>query len=388
MIPQHDPLTTPPECDPEPGWGHSLSRGAPGIALLHIERARAGIGDWATAHQWAFAATRAGIIANPHSGLFDGPTAVAFMLHAAAQSSYAKALHILDGSVRTLMRCKLDQAQNRMDRGQLPSLHEYDLISGLTGLGVYLLRKDPDGMGIRAVLSYIVRLTEPIRHHGMTVPGWWTPNGPTDVPVPHFPGGHANLGMAHGIAGPLALLARTMMLGITVPHHAEAISRICSWTDRWRQGRGNEVWWPPWVTFSEHRSNRHHGIGPPRPSWCYGTPGQARAQQLAGRAIGDADRQSMAEAALLGCATNEHQLDQLTDASLCHGWAGLVHTVWRAIGIPAQSDLRVRLARCLDAPLPDLGLLNGASGATLAVHTSLSCAPPTSGWDACLLVDD
>ena len=142
--PQHDPLATPPACDPEPGWGQSLSHGAPGIALFHIEHARAGTGHWATAHQWASAATRTAVTVNPHSGLFDGPTAVAFTLHAAAQPSYANALRILDGSVRTLTRRKLEQAQATLDRGHLPSLHEFDLISGLTGMGVHLLRNDPD----------------------------------------------------------------------------------------------------------------------------------------------------------------------------------------------------------------------------------------------------
>src|SRR5699024_1154281 len=69
--------------------------------------------------------------------------------------------------------------------------------------------------------------------------------------------------------------------------------------------------------------------GPPRPSWCYGTPGLARAQQLAGLALGDADRQRMAENALLACVADRTQLDRIRDASLCHGAAGLLHTAHR-----------------------------------------------------------
>jgi len=313
---------------------------------------------------------------------------VAFALYATAQPSYANALRTLDGSIRTLTRRKLERAQARIDCGQLPSLREYDLISGLTGVGVHLLRNDPCGMEIRAVLSYLVRLTEPVRHHGITVPGWWTHNGPADVLSSHFLGGHANLGMAHGICGPLALLALAMTRGITVPHQAEAIAGICAWMDQWSQGRGVKAWWPPWITLSELHSSRHAQASPPRPSWCYGRPGQARAQQLAGRAIDDACRQRAAEDVLLGCATDEDHLAQLSDASLCHGWAGLVHTVWRAIDIPAQSHLHTRLAHYLGAAQLNPGLLDGAAGAVLALHAASSCAPPASGWDACLLVDD
>jgi len=31
------------------------------------------------------------------------------------------------------------------------------------------------------------------------LPGWWTASGPDDRPSQSWPGGHGNLGMAHGI---------------------------------------------------------------------------------------------------------------------------------------------------------------------------------------------
>jgi class I lanthipeptide synthase len=34
----------------------------------------------------------------------------------------------------------------------------------------------------------------------------------------------------------------------------------------------------------------------------------------------------------------------------------------------------------------NLGLLNGAAGNGLALHTATTDAPPNSGWDACLLI--
>ena len=98
----------------------------------------------------------------------------------------------------------------------MPPLTEYDLISGLTGIGCHLLRRHPDGAEIRHVLSYLVRLTEPIHMGGEILPGWWTRNGPTDESSDDFPGGHGNLGIAHGITGPLALLAVAMKRGVAV----------------------------------------------------------------------------------------------------------------------------------------------------------------------------
>nr|MDT0666338.1 lanthionine synthetase LanC family protein [Micromonospora sp. DSM 115978] len=172
---------------------------------------------------------------------------------------------------------------------------EYDLIRGLTGLGV-ALRSTGDHDLLRDVLTYLVRLTEPVDG----LPGWWCPHGPTPgQPTP--PGGHSNHGIAHGVAGPLALLALTLIDGVTVNGHAAAITRVCQWLDTWQQQTNGGSWWPEFVTLDDLDGGepRHHR--PPRPSWCYGTPGIARAQQLAGRALGDTARQRTVERAFATC---------------------------------------------------------------------------------------
>lgn len=123
-------------------------------------------------------------------------------------------------------------------------------------------------------------------------------------------------------------------------------------------------------------------------------PGIARAQQLAGLALGDARRQHLAEDALAWCVTDEAQLAQLSDVSLCHGWAGLLHTAWRA----GAHDERIRAAlpRMLDGladsllhrPPRERSLLVGETGALLAQHAATTNTPPATQWDACLLLND
>ncbi len=93
-----EPLAPPPERDPSPDWGQSLSNGAAGIALLHIAYAHTGIGGSDTAHQWVTAMTRSPVVADPDAcGLFRGAPAVAFVLRIAARPQYAAALRTLDG---------------------------------------------------------------------------------------------------------------------------------------------------------------------------------------------------------------------------------------------------------------------------------------------------
>jgi lantibiotic biosynthesis protein len=235
----------PPAHNPTPGWGQSLSTGAAGTILLCIEYARAGFGGWDTVQKWAAAMTREPIDAHPDAcGLYRGAPAIAFTLRIAERPAFDAALTTLDSHIAALTRHRLEQAHERIDRGQLPRLREFDLIGGLTGLGAYLLHQQAKGELLRDVLSYLVRLVDPLTVDGETLPGWWTNNGPNDQPSPRWLGGHGNLGMAHGIAGPLALLAIAMRRGIIVAGHSEAIEEIYDWLDQWRCGGRSRTWWP------------------------------------------------------------------------------------------------------------------------------------------------
>jgi lantibiotic biosynthesis protein len=259
---------------------------------------------------------------------------------------------------------------------------------------VCLLQRAPRGEALERVLSYLVQLTMPLRVDGETLPGWWACHDPFFTSSPDHPGGHGNFGMAHGITGPLALLALALRCGAAVAGHAEAIERICAWLDGWRQDGETGPWWPQWITRDELRARRPAQPGPLRPSWCYGTPGLARAQQLAGIATGDTSRQQIAEQALAGCLSDPTQLGRIIDTSLCHGWAGLFQTSWRAARDARTPAIIARIPRLASLLTQHgrpgagegSGLLEGDAGLALALHTAAQDTPPASGWDRCLLI--
>ena len=380
-----------------PGGAHrpvpqSLAGGSAGIALLHIERAVTRPDLRATVHSWLSAATRGDVHAGPDACLFHGAPALAFLTRAAAEATggYHRALASLNAATEHITRARLGAAHARIDRAERPRLAEFDLIRGVTGLGAHHLLHSPQHPVTAEVLGYLVRLTEPLP--GDDLPGWWTDHGPTGQPPTEHPGGHGNLGMAHGITGPLALLALALRQGVTVPGHTEAIGRICAWLDTWQQPHPAGPWWPRTVTRTEARTGHTTQPGPAQPSWCYGTPGIARALQLAALATADTARRHTAETALLGCLTDPAQLARIIDPSLCHGAAGLLHTTWRAATDAATGDLAAQLPRLttllLDrvtaSPL-DSELLEGSTGAALALRTAAG-TPPQAKWDTCLLL--
>jgi hypothetical protein len=383
---------TPP--DEQPWLAQSLSDGTAGMALLHIERARLGHGTWRQAHAWITSAACGEVSASGTTGLFLGLPAIAFMLDAAASGSsrYQAGLADADRHLAALAAARAVAGMDRIRAGQPGGFQEWDVFFGLAGLGALLLRRSPGGSAMERVLHYLVALTRPLRVDGLEVPGWWAGHDPSRHQSPSYRGGHGNLGAAHG-TGPLALLGHALRKGVAVDGQPEAIATILAWLDAWKQDSPAGPWWPEWITLADLRTGRPGQRRLNRPSWCYGTPGIARAGQVAAIALGDHRARREYEQALVLCLRDPAQLAQLTDAGLCHGAAGLYMTSWRAA--------RDALTPAIAAELPGLatllrglaaahaggpGFLNGTAGTALALHVAASSAAPASGWDACLLI--
>lgn len=375
-----------------PELAQSLAKGPAGVALWHIERALTGAGGWEPVQAWLAAATRAEVTAADSACLTYGAPALAFVLHAAGadgQDRYRAARDQLDAATAALAHRRVAAAHARIRRGEPAAFAEYDLLHGLTGIGVHLLHHTPGDDALAAVLSYLVALTHPLDLNGERMPGWWCAHDPRRL---YTPGGHANFGMAHGITGPLALLAQALRRGAVVDGQREAVDTVTAWLDQWQQHGDRGPWWPEAITREEADAGRPNVTVPGRPSWCYGTPGITRALQLAAIATADTGRQQAAEDALAACLADEGQLAQLTDAGLCHGTAGLFQTVWRAAQdarTPVLGTAAPRLAEAFTGQhaFEDTAFLEGAAGQALAQATALHDRGPASRWDACLLID-
>jgi hypothetical protein len=381
------------------GWRRgpqSLGGGAAGIALLHIERARSGHGSWDTVYAWLSAAVADELSAGPNAGLFFGAPALAFVVHTALDrpGKLDQALRELDAATVALTRRRLDQARARLDRADRPPMPEFDLICGLSGLGAHHLHRHPHHEITAEVLSYLVRLTETLPGRTDGLPGWWTDVGTTGAVTPDFLGGHGNLAMSHGISAPLALLSSALRRGIVVDGHRDAIHRICAWLDTWRQHDASGPWWPGFITPDHVVSRTVPPTSRQKLSWCYGTPGMARAQQLAGLALGDLERQRLAETAMLDSLSDDNQVNRIREVGLCHGIAGVLQTTWRMASDALTSDLTAQVPRLVDTLLHRLDstpsataeFLDGTAGVALALHTATTDTAPLGGWDSCLLL--
>ncbi|MFI0937404.1 lanthionine synthetase C family protein [Streptomyces sp. NPDC021020] len=344
-----------------------LSEGPLGAALLHIER-----GDLSVAHQHLVQAVACGVSAGSNASLFHGAPAVEFVL-----SRTGRVRPDVRATVDRIVDARLAAARERQNRGELPHLAEFDLVRGLAGLGALLLTREAASRRSEDVLAYLVSLTRQVRVDGRQLPGWWSAAGPGGE---EMPGGHGNNGMAHGIAGVLAVLSLAAAQGVLVPGQHEAIEAIATWLNTY----GGSYW----TTRAHLDAAEPPPAAPARPSWCYGLPGIARAQQLAGLALADPRRRLAAEDTFVRTLSAPPHLARVTDASLCHGWAGLV-TLTRAVA--ADSPTPERFTRLLDDLLQRLtaelerltvpGLVEGRAGAQLALDGT-----DTTGWTKALLI--
>ncbi|MFI1929236.1 lanthionine synthetase C family protein [Streptomyces sp. NPDC020330] len=342
-----------------------LSEGALGMALLDIERR-----DMSTASRHLAEATARGVSTGSNASLFHGAPALEFVLARAHRAG-----DVVRTAVDRVVDARLAAAHRRQAAGALPHLAEWDLIRGLTGLAALLLSRQPPARRLPDVLACLVALARPTRGSGRVLPGWWSALGPDGK---ELPGGHGNNGMAHGIAGPLAVLSLALREGVTVPGQEEAVGTIATWLDR----HGTHYW-----STAAHL-DAEQPPEPARQSWCYGQPGIARAQQLAALALGDTARRRTAEDTVETILADPLRLARITDSTLCHGWAGLL-TLTRAVAAdspaparftPIIQDLHRRLATSWEQ-LPKAGFMEGRAGAQLALHTT-----ETTGWSRALLL--
>ncbi|MFJ5675539.1 lanthionine synthetase C family protein [Streptomyces sp. NPDC093097] len=385
------------ETEPAAVTDATLATGHAGYALLLSEI------ELGTSRRLAHAHLEQAVSALPAApGLMTGVAGAAF---AALQlnrrhTDYATLLQHLDTWLHEAAR-HLIQACDQQRASSPPQLRmsTYDTVSGLCGLGAYLLRRcRPSCQDLRAVLSCLTRLAPQPAGENLPSPGWWITGPPSPDSPPAYHNGHANLGLAHGIAGPLALLSLAHRRGMNVPGHLDAISSIARWLIARRVNSSQRhAWWPSHLTAAQEAGKETLDSAPTQLAWCNATPGISRALQLASLAVQRPDWNTLAVSTFLSAMAVPHLRQAVNSPSVCHGWAGLLQITTRLrqdCHGPTAHQRLTRLARLLaertlstaqDHTPEASGLLFGPTGVALALH---SYAYPSrhGDWDAALLL--
>jgi lantibiotic biosynthesis protein len=336
-------------------------------------------------------------------GLFAGLSGLAFATASSSRDGtrYRRLLAALDETLAPDAAAL--GAGLRSGRGS-GSVGEFDVISGASGVGAYLLERDPHRV-LPDVLRGLVSLAEP--RDGP--PRWRTPPDLLDDESTRrlYPWGNLNCGLAHGIPGPLALLALALRKGVEVRGHAEGVRRLADWLVAHRTDDEWGVNWPTAVPLPPPGAPEPDpaGLEPSRCAWCYGSPGVARALWLAGEALDDAELRELAVEAMLAVLRRPVERRWIDSPTFCHGVAGLLQIVLRFAhdtGLPAFSEGAGQLVDQLLAayeperplgyaslepgpnPVDRPGLLDGAPGVAMVLLAAATDTEPT--WDRIFLL--
>lgn len=280
----------------------------------------------------------------------------------------------------------------------------YDLVSGIVGLGVYCLERDRLAGASLALERIVARLYE-LAQNSDDEFCWFTPPPLlNDREKQEHPDGFYNLGLAHGIPGIIALLAKVISAGIAKDKAGRLLEGSVRWLLRQRLEAGKGSCFPAFVA-----PNRQSGKS--RLAWCYGDMSVASTLLLSARYTGLNWWEQEALAIAAEAAVRDPATSGVTDACFCHGTAGLAHIfnrIYHAYPDPRFADaaeywlrqtLQFRepgkgaagyLVWGIDAQenqvlIEKLSLLEGLAGIGLSLLAAVSSIEPC--WDRIFLLD-
>lgn len=387
----------------------SLSRGHAGTALLfsYLERID-GQENWALLSHSHIQASVAAI--------HEAETDLGIGLFAGV-SGLALSASLIGGSDRYLtLRSQLDDfllpavskhiARIPRRRNWMHT-HEFDLVSGITGIGVYLVTRCKDApllISPRECLDSLIERLLNILSDGSLIPKW---SSKPDKILEAFlakrcPEGLLNIGFAHGLPGALTLATELSR------QDNRFLPLVKDWSGWLLQLRKELGYWPDIIPISRIKGRRNVDTAnavPARVAWCYGTGGIFHALLQASRRIDDAAMKMDALNYLIEDVSGILKRNLPKEVTLCHGKAGLLQILLRAHNL--TSDIRLKplihdlvhsllLELSADNPFGFLdwtpeaghasrpGLLTGASGVALALLSAASNVEPE--WDRAMLL--
>lgn len=281
-------------------------------------------------------------------------------------------------------------------------LDDYDLISGLVGYGVYAIERLPRPAAVKCLERVIDHLDQTAEHNSEGITWLTSPGLLPPLQRAEYPEGHYNLGLAHGVAGVIALLGQACAAGVAYTKARPLLDGAVAWLLRQKLTEGESTF-SSWVVPGA-KSNSC------RVAWCYGDAGISAALLLASRAVANSAWEDEAINIARRAALRPTETAGVTDAGICHGAAGLGHIynrMFQATGDRVfEKAARFWFKRTLELRrlgqgiagfyafkpdeegnerwADDPGILTGAAGIALALLAAITDISPA--WDRMLMI--
>ena len=280
-------------------------------------------------------------------GLHGGAAGLCFGLWVAAQ--YSKRFEPSHARIRASL---CERAASMRWRNPVRDWEDYDLVTGASGVLSSLTLVLGASRNSAPVAAHLVRLlTSPDMRSFRVVDC-------RDDPLRGWNFNTINLGLAHGIVGPIAALTAYLRNNEADGLAAEAVQLATAWLmAETREDSRGILTWPPGRIEKKTTMPTNR-----RQAWCYGAPGNAFVLWDAGNLLCDTGTQSFAVDVFRRYAMafdpvfhlDDHPLERL---AICHGAAGIMliaDAFARNVGIKQGQDLADAMEAYLLSMWPSL----------------------------------
>lgn len=280
--------------------------------------------------------------------------------------------------------------------------HLFDTLYGISGYARYLTCRSNEFSSTQALDLCISELLDflTINLEENNIPNCYVPfHNQSELDKKSYMEGHLDLGLSHGVSGPLATLAiynqfvkKDKSVETTIKETAQFLISLAQKTE---QG----IIWPKKIPSQDLRNNKYQ-LDNRNDSWCYGEVGIARSIFLAARTLEDKEMESFAISIYEQICHIEPKALKLFSLTFCHGYAGLAHMfhqMYLDTNISNFKDYYILLINFIvdtykkeDTSLLEEnkspGVLDGEGGLILALLASLS-PEKKNDWDWLFLIN-
>ncbi len=198
--------------------------------------------------------------------------------------------------------------------------HNYDLFSGIVGIGIYWIERLPRNRAILGIQETVEALKS-ISIETSSGITWFTPS--SLIPPPQkesAPSGYYNLGVAHGVPGVISFLAQAASQELNNGIKEKA-SMLLEGSVKWLLSQQR-----PLDSLSRYSSwiTSRGDCGDSRLAWCYGDLGIAAILQFVAQRTQNSIWMAEANSIANKCVLRKARTG-VFDAPLCHGALGIAH---------------------------------------------------------------
>lgn len=225
--------------------------------------------------------------------------------------------------------CNIISEQIVLFKKEESTVHKYDVITGMSGIGRYLLlyieqflaKEDclQEKTALEHILKYFVRLSENIENKEII--GFYVANKNLwpEERKKQYLYGTLDFGIAHGMAGPLALMTYAAEKDIIVSGQRRAIEKIINIYNEHTAGKYNIIYWPTILPAEFYKQPDVVDVDS-RMGWCYGSIGISCILYKSSKYLGINATKYLHNIEQI--AKTPRQIYNLISPIICHGFAG------------------------------------------------------------------